>query len=114
MTLKEYLNQKDPIKMPEVVLKKSELIIANTRKDVMGRETSRVYINSDNPLVAGVEYQLKDGHLYTVDGDGNRKILGMSVFRVEDNAKLAKGGYVFKGGQYQYEPSKFVYTIGGL
>ncbi len=98
--------------MPEVVLKEKELIIADTRKDARDGEVSRVYINSDNPLVAGTEYQLKGGHLYTVDSDGNRK--RMSCFRVEAPKALAKGGYVFKGDNYQYEPLKFTYTIGGL
>lgn len=28
--------------------------------------------------------------------------------------KMAKGGYVFKGDKYEYVPTKFTYTIGGL
>ena len=28
--------------------------------------------------------------------------------------KYAKGGYVFKGEKYEYVPTKFTYTIGGL
>jgi hypothetical protein len=28
--------------------------------------------------------------------------------------KMAKGGYVFKGDKYEYVPTKFEYTIGGL
>jgi hypothetical protein len=28
--------------------------------------------------------------------------------------KYAKGGYVFKGDKYEYVPTKFTYTIGGL
>jgi predicted nucleic acid-binding Zn ribbon protein len=28
--------------------------------------------------------------------------------------EMAKGGYVFKGDKYEYVPTKFTYTIGGL
>lgn len=31
-----------------------------------------------------------------------------------DEDKYAKGGYVFKGDKYEYVPTKFIYTIGGL
>jgi hypothetical protein len=80
MTLTDYLNQKDPQRMPNVVLKKHELIIANTRTTIMGDKTSRVYINHDNPLVAGTEYCLIGSRLYTVDRDGNAR--NPSCFRV--------------------------------
>ncbi len=83
MTLKQYLNQKDPIHMPHVVLEKKEYKITNSRTSVMGETRSTVYINSDNPLVAGVEYCLIGSHLYTVDRDGNTK--GMSCFRIKIN-----------------------------
>jgi hypothetical protein len=33
---------------------------------------------------------------------------------LKNRDKMAKGGYVFKGDKYQYAPSNFTYTIGGL
>jgi len=80
MTLKEYLNQKDPVHMPHVVLEKKEYRVTNTHKTPRGEVQKTVYINSDNPLVSGVEYCLIGSHFYTVDRDGNVK--NMSCFRI--------------------------------
>jgi hypothetical protein len=80
MTLKEYLKQKDPVRHPTVYLKPKEYKIAETHKSVMGEVRSRVYINTNHHLLAGVEYCLIGTMLYTTDIDGNAKNSG--VFRI--------------------------------
>ena len=81
MTLKQYLNQKDPARMPQVILEKKDYIVASTRTNITGEKRSRVYINTDNPLLAGVEYCLIGSGFYTVDRDGNPK--NRSCFRIK-------------------------------
>jgi hypothetical protein len=83
MTLKEYLKQKNPVRMPIVTLKKKEYSIAST--GMYGRlrdeKRSRCWINSADPLLAGTEYCLIGTTLWTVDRDGNPK--NRSCFRIE-------------------------------
>lgn len=81
MTLKQYLKQKDPVRMPDVILTKKELIIASTHTNIRKETRSRVYIDTLNSLVAGLEYCLIGTHLYAVDSSGNPK--GMSCFRIQ-------------------------------
>ena len=79
MTLKEYLNQKDPQRMPTVILKKTDYIVANSSK--FGTELRhRVYFKTKNTLLAGVEYCLIGTRFYTTDSDGNP--LNTSCFRI--------------------------------
>lgn len=94
MTLNKYLNQKDPIRMPCVLLKDSELIVSSVHTDIMKNVTSRVYINHTNPLVAGVEYKLIGTRLYATDGHGNEK--GASCFRISDDSKYNSYNPKFK------------------
>ena len=45
----------------------------------------------------------------------NQQAKEIKKLKAEKNAiKKAKGGYVFKGDKYEYVPTKFTYTIGGL
>ena len=45
----------------------------------------------------------------------NQQAKEIKKLKAEKNAiKKAKGGYVFKGDKYEYTPTKFIYTIGGL
>lgn len=73
MTLTEYINQQEPQRMPVVKLINKEVIVAATHTDVMGNVTKSVYINNPHPLVAGIEYCLIGGTLYTTDKHGNAK-----------------------------------------
>ena len=98
MTLTEYLNQKDPIRNPNVIVQKSEVSISESILVYSdGHIQHRVYFKTDNPLLAGREYAivttqsridcklspLKGGlhYLRTVDEDGNVK--GYSCFKVQ-------------------------------
>ena len=85
MTLTLYLNQKDPVRVPIVRLKPNEYTVANS--GMFGRlrdeKRSRVYINTDNPLLSGVEYCLIGSTFYTTDRDGNPK--NRSCFHIEYN-----------------------------
>lgn len=80
MTLNQYLKQKEPIRMPDVIVKNSEYIIANTRTLRNGEVQKRVYFKTDNDLLAGVEYCLIGSRFYTVDHAGNPK--NRSCFRI--------------------------------
>lgn len=84
MTLQEYLHQENPVKMPNVIVKKNEYTIASTHtlfKNSVREEThKRVYFKTKNSLLAGVEYCLIGTHFYAVDGDGNPK--GRSCFSI--------------------------------
>ncbi len=80
MTLKEYLHQKDPVRMPTVIVKKNEYIVASTHTLRSGEVRKRVYFKSRNPLIAGTEYCLIGGSFYTTDHDGNPK--NRSCFRI--------------------------------
>lgn len=79
MTLTQYLKQKDPIRMPDVIVKNSEYIVANTRTLRNGQVQKTVFFKTDNELLAGTEYLLIGGTFYTVDRDGNEK--NRSCFR---------------------------------
>lgn len=80
MTLTQYLKQKDPIRMPDVIVKNSEYIVANTRTLRNGEVQKTVYFKTDNELLAGTEYLLIGGTFYTVDHHGNKK--NRSCFRI--------------------------------
>jgi hypothetical protein len=80
MTLKEYLKQDNPVRMPKVVLKKSEYKIAQTYT-IRGEKHHRVYVITKNSIVAGIEYCLIGKWFYATDTDGNPK--GRSVFCIE-------------------------------
>jgi hypothetical protein len=88
MTLKEYLNQKDPVKMPDVFLEDSDYTIGITTYDYytgtnVKKELTQIFIKcSDTIGLNGTEYLKVEGvsRLFTVDSDGNRKSL--SCFRI--------------------------------
>ncbi len=80
MTLKEYLSQKDPVRMPNVIVKKNEYIVASTHTLRSGEVRKTVFFKSKNPLVAGTEYCLIGSSFYIVDRDGNPK--NRSCFRI--------------------------------
>jgi hypothetical protein len=80
MTLKEYLKQDIPVRMPRVILRKSEYKIAGSYK-IRGEMHHRVYVITKNKIVAGIEYCLINKWFYAVDSDGNPK--GRSVFCIE-------------------------------
>ena len=70
MSLKEYLNQKEPQRMPAVLIKPNEYKVSSTIKT--GNEVRKsVYFKTKNPLLAGVEYCLIGTRFYTTDRDGN-------------------------------------------
>lgn len=87
MTLEEYINQKDPERMPHVILKIEEYTEGVRRKTRMGDVHTQIFITS--PLFhqafpeARGEYLMmgKWPRLYAVDSDGNPK--GASCFRIE-------------------------------
>lgn len=89
MTLQEYLNQADPQRMPRVIVQKSEYRVTNTRtymKDTVSEEIRKqVFFNTDNPLLAGVEYCLIGTHFYTVDRDGNPKKISCFSIPLNDS-----------------------------
>lgn len=73
MNLKEYLSQKDPVRMPRVIIEEYQYIVASTSKHSNGEIRKRVYFKTKNTLLAGVEYCLIGSSFYTVDRDGNPK-----------------------------------------
>lgn len=81
MTLKEYLNQTNPEKQINVVLTSKEYTVAGTYKSKNGEVRKRVYIKTENSLLAGIEYCLVGKRFYTTDNDGNPKY--SSCFRIE-------------------------------
>jgi len=83
MTLKEYLNQKEPVRNPNVILRRNEYTKASMIKMANGEIRTKVYIKTKNPLLAGIEYCLIGTRFYTVDGDGNP--ISASCFRIENN-----------------------------
>ncbi len=80
MTLKEYLSQKDPTRMPNVIVEEHQYKICSAIKLRNGEVRKTVYFKSRNPLIAGTEYCLIGGSFYTVDHDGNPK--NRSCFRI--------------------------------
>lgn len=81
MTLSQYLKQKDPIKMPDVIVKDSEYIVVTSWTIfINGEVRKRVYFKTENKLLAGIEYCLVGNSFYTVDSDGNPK--NRSCFRI--------------------------------
>lgn len=83
MTLTEYLNQKEPMRMPTVIVDKKEYIVASIHTLRNGEIRKRVYFKSKNELLAGVEYCLIGSRFYTTDRDGNPK--SASCFRTLTN-----------------------------
>lgn len=79
MTLTEYLNQEIPKRHPTVYLTADDLTIGHTYKLPNGEKRTRVWINTNNELLKGIEYCLIGTLLYTTDSDGNPK--NGSVFR---------------------------------
>lgn len=80
MTLTQYLKQKEPVRMPTVIVKNSEYTVANTITLRNGEVHKRVYFKTDNELLAGVEYCLIGSRFYTTDRDGNPK--SASCFKI--------------------------------
>lgn len=78
MNLDEYLNQKNPKKMPRVFLKKDEYSEGLTTKTSMGDTKTQIFIHA----FPGIEYSVtnKRGSLYTTDSDGNQ--MKMSCFNI--------------------------------
>ena len=70
MTLTEYKNQENPVRMPHVILQNGEFSIGHF-KGCIGNKFASVYIDG----IEGAEYVAKenDSHLYTTDEDGNPK-----------------------------------------
>lgn len=70
MSLKEYFNQKEPQRMPTVLIKPNEYKVSSAIK--IGKEVRKsVYFNTKNPLLVGIEYCLIGTTFYTIDKDGN-------------------------------------------
>lgn len=82
MSLQEYLNQLKPQRMPTVILRPNEYIVASTFK-FGGEIRNRVYINTRSHLLAGIEYCLIGTRFYTTDSDGNA--LNPSCFKINRN-----------------------------
>ena len=80
MTLTQYLNQKDPVWFPTVVLKEEELNMLDTIY-ISGEKRSLVTIKSDNPIVKDLHYCLVRGRLWVMDGHGNPR--ARSVFTLK-------------------------------
>jgi hypothetical protein len=82
MTLHEYLNQTEPVKMPTVFLQENEIIRHGTYKK--GNDTFNIIEVKQLWQIYGVGspyIQINDSDcLYTTDSDGNKKSL--SCFRV--------------------------------
>lgn len=84
MNLQEYLNQTDPVKMPEVFLEDDDYIVGTSvpgywKNSIEKTLRTQIFIKA----FPGVEY-VKEGswsQLYTTDGDGNPKSL--SCFKIE-------------------------------
>jgi spore coat polysaccharide biosynthesis predicted glycosyltransferase SpsG len=73
MTLTEYLNQKEPVRMPTVIVDKKEYKVIFAHKAANGEVRKRVCFKSKNNLLAGIEYCLIGNRFYTTDRDGNPK-----------------------------------------
>ena len=80
MTLNQYLNQKEPVRMPTVIVEKKEYKVMFTHKTANGEVRKRVCFKSKNELVAGVEYCLIGNRFYATDRDGNPK--NASCFKI--------------------------------
>ncbi len=87
MDLKEYLSQKDPVRMPTVYLKPNEYRIGATMKCGYRETRTQVFLDFGDHELSGTEYVLKNDWdvLYTVDQDGNAK--NMSCFRINKEQK---------------------------
>lgn len=82
MTLTEYLNQVDPIRMPNVVLVKSEYRVIDSIKQGQNKitfiEIPALYKRFG---IDGTYQQINDfPELYTITGDGNKR--AVSCFRM--------------------------------
>jgi hypothetical protein len=77
MTLTKYLNQKDPVRMPDVLLQEGEYIKGTTIQIPGSYSLTQVFIKGIDH-----EYVLRSdrAHLYTTDSDGNPK--SVSCFRI--------------------------------
>ena len=80
MTLTQYLNQKDPVWFPTVVIKEEELNMLDTIY-ISGEKRSLVTIKSDNPIVNDLHYCLVRGRLWVMDEHGNPR--ARSVFTLK-------------------------------
>ena len=80
MTLTQYLNQKDPVWFPTVVIKEEELNMLDTIY-ISGEKRSLVTIKSDNPIVKDLHYCLVGGRLWVMDEHGNPR--ARSVFTLK-------------------------------
>lgn len=100
MTLNEYLNQDEPQRMPNVILKPNEYSIGTTIKIAGHNDITQVFIQSDefNKAFPGMtnEYVVKgnEKRLWTQDGEGNPKSLScfylpdMPVYNKTDHSKI--------------------------
>lgn len=79
MTLTQYINQKEPIHFPNVILEENEYTVVSSLK-IAGEIHKRVYINTKS--LAAIEYCLIGTKLYTTDKDGNPK--NISCFRIKN------------------------------
>ena len=81
MTLVEYINQIDPIRMPTVLLKAGEYVLGTSitlhRHSVKEETLTQVWVKG-----FPYEYCLINDRFYTTDGDGNPKKL--SIFRIKN------------------------------
>lgn len=76
MTLAEYINQTDPVRMPEVILERSEITVGTTISIAGGTTLTSVWITDGVAKICwGKMYVVKndDRTLYTTDSDGNPK-----------------------------------------
>jgi hypothetical protein len=78
MTLTEYFNQKDSVRMPDVVLAEGEYTKGATVQITGHESLTQIFINA----FGGSEYVKKSGSgkLYTTDKHGNPK--SQSCFRI--------------------------------
>lgn len=91
MTLTEYLNQKEPQRMPNVLVELSELTIGTTLRSVNNAQTrTQVFFKTNHPLLQGAEYCLVNNGrtLMTTDSDGNPK--RYSCFRLKEDLCVSK------------------------
>lgn len=82
MTLTEYINQKDPVRMPYVVLDRSEFKVLTTTKWTDGTTFTHVVIPhfGYTYVLRGKLGQYVGQTLYTTNRDGNEK--AASCFRI--------------------------------
>lgn len=73
MTLQEYFNQENPIRMPVVILQSGDYVASKLTRHSWNEERARVYI--EHPAIAGIEYSVSINcvRLYTTDKHGNQK-----------------------------------------